>query len=71
MAIIYRLLTNTVQNHLLIDTFLFFSPNINVIVIYLLQALYCFFQAHNVEMWNPVAPIATFWEIRYLLCDIT
>ncbi|KAK3754965.1 hypothetical protein QZH41_017349 [Actinostola sp. cb2023] len=27
------------------------------------QTLHCFFQADNVEMWNPVAPIATFWEI--------
>ncbi|XP_048582480.1 neurofibromin-like isoform X2 [Nematostella vectensis] len=27
------------------------------------QALMCSFQADTIEMWNPVAPIATFWEI--------
>ena len=28
------------------------------------QTLLCFFEADHIEMWNPVAPIASFWEIR-------
>lgn len=29
------------------------------------QTLLCFFEADHIEMWNPVAPIASFWEIRW------
>lgn len=28
------------------------------------QTLLCVFEADHIEMWNPVAPIASFWEIR-------
>lgn len=27
------------------------------------ETLLCFFEADHIEMWNPVAPIASFWEI--------
>ncbi|XP_078599565.1 neurofibromin-like isoform X3 [Branchiostoma floridae x Branchiostoma japonicum] len=30
-----------------------------------MEALLCLHQPENIELWNPEAPIATFWDIRY------
>ena len=32
-----------------------------------MEALHCLHQADTIELWNPGAPIPTFWDVRWVV----